>query len=175
MTTQPRRVLFVCVENSNRSQMAEAFARLHGEGRIQAYSAGSRASGKVNPKAIEAMLWFNEYLGFQPDLRLSEWLGFAIFMPIVFGISFQTPLVMYFLEKIGLFTVESYKDKRRIAWFILAIFAAVITPSTDAFSMLFLWIPMCLLYELGIWICLLSPRAHEEEWENSEAEEMVGV
>jgi arsenate reductase (thioredoxin) len=50
-----KRVLFVCVENSNRSQMAEAFARIHGAGRVEAYSAGSRPSGRVNPKAIEAM------------------------------------------------------------------------------------------------------------------------
>jgi protein-tyrosine-phosphatase len=46
------RAVFVCVENSNRSQMAEAFARMAG---IEAYSAGSRPSGKVNLKAIEAM------------------------------------------------------------------------------------------------------------------------
>jgi protein-tyrosine-phosphatase len=51
----PKRVLFVCVENSNRSQMAEAFARMHGLGRVEAYSAGSRPSGKVNPRAIEFM------------------------------------------------------------------------------------------------------------------------
>jgi protein-tyrosine-phosphatase len=50
-----KRVLFVCVENSNRSQMAEAFARLHGAGRVEAASAGSRPSGRVNPKAVEAM------------------------------------------------------------------------------------------------------------------------
>jgi arsenate reductase (thioredoxin) len=53
-TVRPR-VLFVCVENSNRSQMAEAFARIHGGDRIEAWSAGSRPSGRVNPKAIEAM------------------------------------------------------------------------------------------------------------------------
>jgi arsenate reductase (thioredoxin) len=46
------KAVFVCVENSNRSQMAEAFARMEG---IEAYSAGSRPSGKVNPKAIEIM------------------------------------------------------------------------------------------------------------------------
>jgi arsenate reductase (thioredoxin) len=46
------KAVFVCVENSNRSQMAEGFARMAG---IEAYSAGSRPSGKVNPKAIEAM------------------------------------------------------------------------------------------------------------------------
>ncbi len=53
-TVRPR-VLFVCVENSNRSQMAEAFARIHGGDRVEAWSAGSRPSGRVNPKAIEAM------------------------------------------------------------------------------------------------------------------------
>jgi protein-tyrosine-phosphatase len=50
-----KRLLFVCVENSNRSQMAEAFARLLGGDGVEAHSAGSRPSGRVNPKAIEAM------------------------------------------------------------------------------------------------------------------------
>ena len=50
-----KRVLFVCVENANRSQMAEAFARILGGKSVEAYSAGSHPSGKVNPKAVEAM------------------------------------------------------------------------------------------------------------------------
>ena len=50
-----KRIVFVCVENSNRSQMAEAFARMHGQGQVEAHSAGSRPSGRVNPKAVEAM------------------------------------------------------------------------------------------------------------------------
>jgi protein-tyrosine-phosphatase len=54
-TSVPLRVLFVCVENSNRSQIAEAFARLHGGGRVEAFSAGSRPSGRVNPRAVEFM------------------------------------------------------------------------------------------------------------------------
>jgi protein-tyrosine-phosphatase len=52
---RPKRVLFVCVENSNRSQMAEALARIHGSPEVEAFSAGSRPSGRVNPKAIAAM------------------------------------------------------------------------------------------------------------------------
>ena len=51
----PKKVLFVCIENSNRSQIAEAFARIHGGYRIEAYSAGSKPSGKINPKAISSM------------------------------------------------------------------------------------------------------------------------
>lgn len=50
-----KRILFVCVENSNRSQMAEGFARVHGGARVEACSAGSRPSGAINPRAIEMM------------------------------------------------------------------------------------------------------------------------
>ncbi len=54
-----KKVLFVCIENSNRSQMAEAFARIHGSGLVEPYSAGSNPSGRVNPKAIHAMSLLN--------------------------------------------------------------------------------------------------------------------
>lgn len=50
-----KKLLFVCVENSNRSQMSEAFARIHGGSDVEAYSAGSKPSGVINPKAIAAM------------------------------------------------------------------------------------------------------------------------
>lgn len=50
-----KKVLFVCVENSNRSQMSQAFAIIHGGNKVEAYSAGSKPSGIVNPKAIVAM------------------------------------------------------------------------------------------------------------------------
>jgi arsenate reductase (thioredoxin) len=50
-----KNILFVCIENSNRSQMAEAFARIHGKEKVNAYSAGSNPSGTVNPKAVDAM------------------------------------------------------------------------------------------------------------------------
>jgi protein-tyrosine-phosphatase len=55
MTHLKKNIVFVCIENSNRSQMAEAFARIHGAGQVEAYSSGSRPSGVVNPKAIESM------------------------------------------------------------------------------------------------------------------------
>jgi sec-independent protein translocase protein TatC len=110
----------------------------------------------VMPKAVEALLWFNEWFSWEPELRLSDWLGFALMMPLVFGLSFQTPLVMLFAERLRLLSVEVYRRKRRLAWFVMAIFAAVITPSTDSISMLLLWVPMSLLYELGILLCRIS-------------------
>ena len=69
---QVKRVLFVCVENSNRSQMAEAFARIHGGDKIEAYSAGSRPSGKINPKAIRTMKEMGYDLSTHRSKSLSE-------------------------------------------------------------------------------------------------------
>ncbi len=129
----------------------------------------------VIPRAIEALLWFNEWIGLEPDLRLSEWLGFAILMPVIFGISFQTPLVMLFLNKIGIMDPASYREKRRIVWLLMAVFAAIATPSTDPYSMIFLWVPMCLLFELGIWLCMLAPPPTPWDLSVPDSEEVVEV
>jgi arsenate reductase len=67
-----RRLLFVCIENSNRSQMAEAFARIHGGETIEAYSAGSRPSGKINPKAVESMKEVGYDLSLHQSKSLAE-------------------------------------------------------------------------------------------------------
>ena len=67
-----KRVLFVCVENSCRSQIAEAFARVHGAGAIEPYSAGSKPSGQVNPKAIASMRELGYDLSRQRSKALSE-------------------------------------------------------------------------------------------------------
>ena len=66
------RVLFVCVENSNRSQMAEAFARIHGGDTVVPVSAGSRPSGKINPRAIRAMAEKGYDLGTHGSKALEE-------------------------------------------------------------------------------------------------------
>lgn len=111
----------------------------------------------VIPRAIEALLWFNEWVGLEPDLRFNEWLSFAIMMPLIFGFSFQTPLAMLFMERIGLMTIEGYKSHWRIAFFIILIVAAVITPTVDAITLALLVLPMFGLYWLGIVLCKLNP------------------
>jgi sec-independent protein translocase protein TatC len=111
----------------------------------------------VMPRTVGALLWFNEFLGVTPELRLSEWLTLAILVPLIFGISFQTPLVMLFVERIGLMDAAGFRRYRKIAIFSMAVFAAVVTPTPDAITMCCLWVPMCLLYELGIFLCVFSP------------------
>lgn len=70
-----KRVLFVCVENANRSQMAEAFARLYGGDAVEAFSAGSRPSGQVNPKAVGFMAELGYDLGTHRSKSLDEIAG----------------------------------------------------------------------------------------------------
>jgi arsenate reductase (thioredoxin) len=67
-----KRVLFVCVENSNRSQMAEAFAHIHGGDSVDAQSAGSKPSGLINPKAIRFMGELNYDLSTHASKSLDE-------------------------------------------------------------------------------------------------------
>jgi protein-tyrosine-phosphatase len=86
-------VLFVCVENSNRSQMAEAFARIHGAGKVEALSAGSRPAGRINPRAIEAM----KELGYDLTTHTSKGLealnGQEVEVAVTMGCGDECPLV----------------------------------------------------------------------------------
>lgn len=79
----PVKLLFVCVENANRSQMSQAFARILGGDAVEAYSAGSRPSGVVNPKAIAAMRELGYDLTTHDSKSLQEVERFAPFDAVV--------------------------------------------------------------------------------------------
>ena len=78
-----KKLLFVCVENSNRSQMSQAFAKIVGGENVEAYSAGSRPSGIVNPKAIAAMKELGYDLSKHESKSLKEVEQFAPFDAVV--------------------------------------------------------------------------------------------
>ena len=84
------KAVFVCVENSNRSQMAEAFARMAG---LEAYSAGSRPSGKVNPKAIEAMKELGYDLATHHSKSLSDLPNEAFDIAVTMGCGDECPML----------------------------------------------------------------------------------
>lgn len=89
----PKRVLFVCVENANRSQMAEAFARLHGGGKVEPYSAGSRPSGKVNSRAIQFMREVGYDLSNHDSKSLDQFNEAEIDVAVTMGCGDACPLV----------------------------------------------------------------------------------
>ena len=87
-------MIFVCVENSNRSQMAEAFARIHGGDTVEAFSAGSRPSGRVNPKAVEAMKEIGYDLTTHHSKGLDEFNGREFDAAVTMGCGDECPLVV---------------------------------------------------------------------------------
>lgn len=103
---------------------------------------------------------FNDWLGIDPDPRISEWFSFVLILPLGFGISFQLPLVMLFLERIGIFTVEAYVEKWRIAIFAIVIISAVLTPA-DPYSLLLMAVPLTFLYFGGVLLCRYLPANRE--------------
>jgi protein-tyrosine-phosphatase len=78
-----KKILFVCVENSNRSQMSQAFATIHGKGSVEAHSAGSKPSGVINPKAIAAMKELDYDLSTHDSKSLDEVQQYAPFDAVV--------------------------------------------------------------------------------------------
>ncbi len=93
MASSPKTVLFVCVENSNRSQMAEAFARIHGAGKVEGQSAGSRPSGRVNPRAIEFMREIGYDLATHDSKSLAQFNGQPVEVAVTMGCGDECPLV----------------------------------------------------------------------------------
>jgi protein-tyrosine-phosphatase len=88
-----KKVVFVCVENSNRSQMAEAFARMHGAGKVEAYSAGSRPSDQVNPKAVEAMKELGYDLAGHTSKALADLAGQDFDVAVTMGCGDECPFI----------------------------------------------------------------------------------
>ncbi|MFD2164214.1 arsenate reductase ArsC [Paradesertivirga mongoliensis] len=88
-----KNILFVCIENSNRSQMAQAFANIYGKDKVVAHSSGSRPSGKINPKAIAAMQELGYDLSTHSSKSLDEIPQVEYEYAITMGCGDECPLV----------------------------------------------------------------------------------
>jgi sec-independent protein translocase protein TatC len=106
----------------------------------------------VIPFVLDFLFSFNTWLGLRPEMKISTWISFALMVSLMFGISFQLPLVMLFLDRLGIVTAKVYREKRRISIFAISVISMVLTPS-DPVSMLMMMFPLLVLYELGILLC----------------------
>jgi sec-independent protein translocase protein TatC len=106
---------------------------------------------------LDFLFTFYSWMGINPDPRITDWLTFVLILPIGFGIGFQLPLVMLFLERIGIMSVDGYLKHWRIAVLVIFILAMILTPS-DPYSMMLMGTPMTVLYFGGILMCKLMPR-----------------
>jgi sec-independent protein translocase protein TatC len=103
--------------------------------------------------AVEYLITFDPNL--VPSLRIDDFLSFTVSMFFIFGLTFELPLVALLLTRMGLLTAGMMSRFRRYAVVILAITAAIITPTPDVVNMLLLFVPLWALYEISIVICWL--------------------
>jgi sec-independent protein translocase protein TatC len=103
------------------------------------------------------LLWFYEIMNIDPELRITDWLSFVLILPLGFGIAFQMPLVMLFLERIGILSTKIYMANWRISVLVICFISMVLTPA-EPYSMVFMAVPLVLLYFFGIWLCKVMPR-----------------
>jgi sec-independent protein translocase protein TatC len=120
----------------------------------------------VFPFALGFLLDYNLKMQLTPQIRLSEWISFAVFLPLMFGISFQLPLAMRFLSAISIFDSDAYRSKRRMAILVIAFLSMLLTPA-EPVSMLMMMFPLILLYELGILLCQFNPGGNPFEEETA--------
>ena len=89
---------------------------------------------------------------FPKEISLDNYMGLVVAMLLSFGLSFQLPLVVLALVRLGILDLEMLKESRRYVYFSMVIVAAVITPGQDIPSLIGLTVPLCLLFELGLWL-----------------------
>ena len=106
----------------------------------------------VIPYVLDFLFGFNTWLNLRPEMKIGTWINFAFMISLMFGISFQLPLVMLFLERISIFSATDYREKRRISILAISIISMILTPS-DPVSMMLMMIPLLCLYEIGILLC----------------------
>ncbi|MBL8697451.1 MAG: twin-arginine translocase subunit TatC [Alphaproteobacteria bacterium] len=103
----------------------------------------------------------------QFEAKMNEYLSFVMALILAFGISFELPVLLVLLCKVGIISSRQLQEKRRYAIVGLVTFAAIVTPP-DVFSQLALAIPMYILYEVAIWVAkIIEPREDEEEEEET--------
>jgi sec-independent protein translocase protein TatC len=114
-------------------------------------------------KRVMTLMVSHEGSLFTPLPSLDEYLSFVSFLGLLFGLAFETPMVLMILAKIGIVSPKGFVKARKYAWFGAAIVAAVATPTPDMLTMMTLFVPLVALYELGIILARFAAPASLEE------------
>jgi sec-independent protein translocase protein TatC len=109
----------------------------------------------------------NSYLQLYP--KMSDYFSLTINLLLAFGLSFELPIIIFFLAKIGVVTSDFLKRKRKYFIILAFVVAAIVTPTTDPFTQTLMAVPLILLYEVGIllarWVGKQRAKKREEEAE----------
>jgi len=120
----------------------------------------------VLPPAFKFFVSFNnQYL--QAMLSFKDYLSLFVTFLLGFGLSFELPIFIFFLTKLGIVNAKMLSKQRRYAILLIFIVAAVLTPSPDALSQILMAIPLMFLYEISIFVSKFA----EKKKENAETDE----
>lgn len=108
--------------------------------------------------------------GLEPRLDISKYFALVLKFMLIFGCVFETPVVIVMLVRLGVVSTKTLRSTRQYALLAIAIMSACLTPA-DPISMLMMALPVCILYELSIWISVAIERKIEAEWEEESEDE----
>ncbi|MFZ2147145.1 MAG: twin-arginine translocase subunit TatC [Sedimentisphaerales bacterium] len=112
----------------------------------------------VAPFTLGFLVKFNQrILGISSNFTFANYISFVTMLMLIFGVAFQTPIAIFFLNKTGLVSIEGLHRSRKFVILLIFIVAAIATPP-DVVSQITLAIPMYLLFELGIMLCWFAGR-----------------
>jgi sec-independent protein translocase protein TatC len=121
------------------------------------FAGGTVLAFVVVPKGLSFLLSFGGE-NLIPFLTAERYLNFLIFLILGFGLSFELPLLLVFLAGARIITTQQMRSWRRYMYFGTLIFAAIITPTQDPYTLLLMWVPLLLLYEGAILVARLLKR-----------------
>lgn len=116
---------------------------------------GALAYGVLLPAALTFLLGFGHQT-LEPVISISQYLGFTTTVLLAAGAVFELPLAIYLLSKLGVVTPRVLRRQWRVAYVVILVVAALITPTPDAVTMLLLAVPMLALYEVSIFVSWLA-------------------
>ncbi len=121
------------------------------------FAGGTVLAFFVVPKGLSFLLSFGGE-NLIPFLTAERYLNFLIFLILGFGLSFEFPLLLVFLAGARIITTQQLRSWRRYMYFGTVVFAAIITPTQDPYTLLLMWVPLILLYEGAILVARLLKR-----------------
>ncbi len=126
----------------------------------------------VLPRALEFFYSYGETLGVSNEWRIGEYISFATTFTLLFGLSFELPVVVMVVVKLGLLSYSTMKKTRSYAIVGVTVLAAVLTPTPDVITLSLMAVPMYFLYEICIWLAYFSEKADKKK-EDAEARERM--
>ena len=124
----------------------------------------------VLPKALDFFYTYSGELDVENEWRIGDYITFTTQFTLIFGLAFELPVIVMTIVKLGLLNYQTMSNTRAYAVLSIFVVGAVITPTGDAFTLLLLAAPMCLLYEMCIWLAYFHNKKEAEREAQEEAE-----